>query len=264
MAQAESTLYKEKIDISLDGRQVFYLFFGGSLVVCLVFVLGVMIGRRVESRAHVGRVDTSAARDPLSALDRLAADERATLSFRSALGSGEAKGSAVAAAAEKVAQTQAALAPAKPEAPAAVAPAVAKVVEGPVVAPTVAKSVSAPVAAPPVAEKAKITVAAKPVEPASAPAAGPAIKDSKTSAEPAGKSKFTLQLSAFQDRAEAQAFLDQIHKAGYSAYLAEASVDGKGTFYRVRLGSYNSYDAAVAGKDEFERKVHKIAYVTKI
>ncbi|HRK48052.1 MAG TPA: hypothetical protein PK324_20635 [Nocardioides sp.] len=45
---SEPELYKDKIEVSLDGRQIFYLFFGGAVVACLVFVLGVMVGRRLE------------------------------------------------------------------------------------------------------------------------------------------------------------------------------------------------------------------------
>ena len=40
----EADLYKDKIEVSLDGRQIFYLFFGGAVIVGLVFVLGVMVG----------------------------------------------------------------------------------------------------------------------------------------------------------------------------------------------------------------------------
>src|SRR5690348_4137421 len=70
---AEPELYKDKIEVSLDGRQIFYLFFGGAVVACLVFVLGVMVGRRLEARAHVDRAAmTSVRKDPLAALDRLA------------------------------------------------------------------------------------------------------------------------------------------------------------------------------------------------
>ena len=48
MPSREPELYKDKIEVSLDGRQIFYLFFGGAVIVGLVFVLGVMVGRRVE------------------------------------------------------------------------------------------------------------------------------------------------------------------------------------------------------------------------
>src|SRR5438552_1066150 len=69
---------KDKLEVSLDGRQVFFLFFGGAVLACLVFVLGVMVGKRLESRERVARkAATSAAIDPLAALDELGADERA-------------------------------------------------------------------------------------------------------------------------------------------------------------------------------------------
>ena len=58
MAGTDTDLYKDKIEVSLDGRQIFYLFFGGAVVACLVFVLGVMVGRRLEARGHVDRVAT--------------------------------------------------------------------------------------------------------------------------------------------------------------------------------------------------------------
>jgi len=79
----------------------------------------------------------------------------------------------------------------------------------------------------------------------------------------AAKAKFTLQLSAFQDQAEAEAFLSTVKSAGYGAYVTAADVDGK-QFYRVRLGNYATYDDAVAAKAEFEKKVPKIAYVTRL
>lgn len=81
--RGERELYREKIEVSLDGKQVFYLFFGAAVVACLVFVLGVMVGRRLESRAHADAVESSeAASDPLAALDLLAAGDGAdNLSF---------------------------------------------------------------------------------------------------------------------------------------------------------------------------------------
>src|SRR5438105_7596321 len=69
--EAGKQLYKDRIEVSLDGRQIFYLFFGGAVIVGLVFVLGVMVGRRVEARGHLDRAQTAASADPLAALDRL-------------------------------------------------------------------------------------------------------------------------------------------------------------------------------------------------
>src|SRR5689334_25239086 len=82
-ARDPADLYKDKIEVSLDGRQIFYLFFGGAVIVGLVFVLGVMVGRRVEARGHVDPARTAAAADPLAALDRLEGPEE--LSFKGTL-----------------------------------------------------------------------------------------------------------------------------------------------------------------------------------
>lgn len=79
----EAELYKDKIEVSLDGRQIFYLFFGGAVIVGLVFVLGVMVGRRVEARGHTDRARVAATVDPLAALDRL--EGGSGLSFQGAL-----------------------------------------------------------------------------------------------------------------------------------------------------------------------------------
>src|ERR1041384_6538628 len=76
-------LYKDKVEVSLDGRQIFYLFFGGAVIVGIVFVLGVLVGRRVEARGHVDKARTTAATDPLAALDRL--EGSGGMAFRGAL-----------------------------------------------------------------------------------------------------------------------------------------------------------------------------------
>ena len=74
----ETELFKEKIEVSLDGRQVFYLFFGGAVIASLVFVLGVMVGKRVEARSHAaGASLASAATDPLAALDHVQLEHEA-------------------------------------------------------------------------------------------------------------------------------------------------------------------------------------------
>ncbi len=98
---------------------------------------------------------------------------------------------------------------------------------------------------------------------AKAPVSDPAATEARPAATD-GKGRFTLQLSAFQVKAEAEAFAAEVGAAGYKAYLTEAVVDGKGTFFRVRLGRYGSYDEAVAAKGEFEQRLKKIAYVTRL
>jgi DedD protein len=243
---SEPELYKDKIEVSLDGRQIFYLFFGGAVVACMVFVLGVMVGRRLEARAHVDKAAaTSARKDPLAALDRLA-EGKGEMTYPAALRGSDAPVAEVDRAIQAVTPKPEAK---KPEAakPAAAAAAAAK--EEP-------KQVAK--------EEPKDEPVKKPdAEPVKKPEAAPAKKPEAAAASGKASAKFTLQLSAFQDKAEAEAFLATVKGAGYGAYVVSADVDGK-TFFRVRLGNYGTYDEAVAAKAEFERKVPKIAYVTRL
>ncbi|HEY0706144.1 MAG TPA: hypothetical protein VGG33_05070, partial [Polyangia bacterium] len=61
--------WKDKIEIRLDNRQVAFLFFGSALIACLLFILGVVVGKRLESRGHALAPDIE---DPLALLDRVA------------------------------------------------------------------------------------------------------------------------------------------------------------------------------------------------
>jgi cell division septation protein DedD len=331
MPSRESELYKDKIEVSLDGRQIFYLFFGGAVIVGLVFVLGVMVGRRVEARGHLDRADPSAATDPLAALDRLERSDH--LSFHGALTGGDAptdvekaigeleKRRAASrgdgtdhAGAAKAAPPRAEAAPAQPPARPEARPE--------------AKAEGKPDAAR--AEPAARTDADKPRAEADKPRAeadkphpdkreadkrdgdkhdgdkrdgdkhdgdkrahkhddagsSGSKSDKKTgSHESAGRSdahadargagadspepsadrvRFTLQLSSFQDRSEAEAFLSATKAAGFQPYLTEADVSGKGTFYRVRLGSYRSLEAANDARAEYEKASRKSAQVMRL
>lgn len=253
MGGHDPELYKDKIEISLDGRQVFYLFFGGAVIACLVFVLGVMVGRRVEARAHVDRgAPTTAARDPLTALDQLDAASKSDMSFRSTLAGGKAAGDAEIVAAidkdkaekvekaekaEKAAEAARAAEAAKKDEP--------KAEEKAAAAPEKDKDKNAEAD-----EKDKKEAKKEPVKPA------PEGDDSG--------GKFTLQLSSFKDKTEAESFLWDLKHSGYKAYLVEAEVEGKGRFWRVRFGRYDTYEAALDAKASFERKVNKIAYVTRL
>ncbi|HEX4449993.1 MAG TPA: SPOR domain-containing protein [Kofleriaceae bacterium] len=217
----ESELYKDKIEVSLDGRQIFYLFFGGAVIVGLVFVLGVMVGRRVEARGHVDRAKTAAAVDPLAALDRLEGGNG--LSFEGSLRGAETPKPDV----EKQIEDRAAHDEPKPAKP-----------EAKLEAKADAPKADAPKAKPDKADKAE--------------------------AKPEPKPRFTLQLSSFQDKGEAESYLAQLKSNGSgSAYLTEADVDGK-TFYRVRLGNYHSLDAANDAKADFEKSSKKTASVMKL
>jgi DedD protein len=316
MPSREPELYKDKIEVSLDGRQIFYLFFGGAVIVGMVFVLGVIIGRRVEARGHLDRAETQTANDPLAALDRLERSDN--LSFHGALTGNDAP-TDVEAAIGELGKRRAGKADKKPEPSPSAAVAgdgkparsdgkpesrpEGKLEARPEARPDQkAEPINRPEADKPRSDKhdgekkpkkhddgaaAEGRSDAKPDrsearrsdakgdKPVTRPetsadgrpdAKADARPDAKPDAKAGGEARgrFTLQLSSFQDRSEAEAFLTAIKSAGYQPYLTEADVGGKGTFYRVRLGSYRSLEAANDAKAEFEKAARKTVQVMRL
>ena len=318
MANRDPELYKDKVEVSLDGRQIFYLFFGGSVIVGIVFVLGVLVGRRVEARGHIDRARTHTAQDPLAALDRL--EGSGGLSFQGAL-TGKDAPAPVEKKVDAIAKERAAAPPApkaetkaetktemKTEAKAEAksetkteAKTEARIekkpdpASGPVVRPEADKKAETKSTETKSTETKKVEAKAedkkveakaedkkseaksgedKPAKKTEKPAdlEAKARTDGKTDAktEPKPEAKpeekkprYTLQLSSFQDRDEAEAFLASVKAQGFTARITQAEVEGKGTFYRVRTGTYGSMEAANEAKAELE-KAGKSASVMKL
>jgi cell division protein FtsN len=93
---------------------------------------------------------------------------------------------------------------------------------------------------------------------ASKPAAKPPVAASHADKDKQ-KANFLLQLSSFQDRAEADAFARRF--SAQNAYVVASEVPGKGLWYRVRVGSYGNLKDATVAKSAFEREHGVIAYV---
>lgn len=241
---------KEKLDLSLDHRQIVSAIVAGLVVLGAVFVLGVVVGKKLASAT-----EAQAAPDLLSALDARAAamdEARATapaLTFQDEL---TRKSPDAPAAAEPprpqpqpkaelaVARAPEAAAPAPLEPAAAVVPQRAQVIEpGAEVAPQGA------VREAPRAEAVATRVAEK------APGAPTAV----------ASGNFTLQLSATQTRAEADRFVGKLRAQGYAPYVVEAEVPGKGTWYRVRMGRFPTRDAAGRYLVDFRRETRLDAFV---
>jgi DedD protein len=266
MRSAPSEALRESIEVTLDGRQLFYLFVGGAVVASLVFVLGVMVGQRMAASTPPA---LAAGEDPLAALDQLyIAGE--TLAFQDVLtGDSEARSRPLGAVDAQLAAVRAKLEAAerKKEAQAAAA-ATPEPEPEPAAAPE-------PELEPEPEPEPEPAAAPKPEpepepEPAPEPAPEPVVEASATAdavkpaSEPAAP-RFTLQLSSFQSRAEADSFYNQLREAGYEPYMVEADVPERGgLWYRIRLGHYPSYDEAVDAKGAFEADQGIIAYVTPL
>ena len=58
-----------------------------------------------------------------------------------------------------------------------------------------------------------------------------------------------------------QILWDRTEPAGYAPYIVTAEVPGKGTWYRVRMGSFPTKDAATRYLQDFKRETQAEAFV---
>ncbi|QTA89821.1 SPOR domain-containing protein [Desulfonema magnum] len=65
-------------------------------------------------------------------------------------------------------------------------------------------------------------------------------KSKKSGGEAGTERNITIQVASFTKKEDAGALVARLKRKGYSAYVAEGSVPGKGTFYRVRVGYFKS------------------------
>jgi hypothetical protein len=268
--------WRDKIEVRLDNRQVFFLFFGSAVVACMLFVLGVMVGKRIESRGQAASPDLQ---DPLAALDRahtpvagLAPAPAPELTFPNTLIAPSVRpAKAMKLASVAPAPKPAPLAaPPKPIAPVAAAPQAPKPIAAAVAAqpprpivPAASRASAAPAAlktsAAPAAPRVVAAAPAAPKVVAAAPAPGPkqAAATATVADAAKGKGKFTLHLSTFATAEEANAFAQ--HYPG--AFVVAGDVPGRGQAYRVRYGNFPTYKDATSAKDNFEKQHNVIALV---
>ncbi len=72
---------------------------------------------------------------------------------------------------------------------------------------------------------------------------------------------YQLQVSSFRTQAEANQFADQLRARSHKAYVVEAHVAGRGTWYRVRVGPFASKQAAAAYRSSFETREHVVPFI---
>jgi cell division septation protein DedD len=84
---------------------------------------------------------------------------------------------------------------------------------------------------------------------------------SDASAGPGHDGGYQLQVSSFKTQAEGDAFAEQLRARGHKAYVLEARVPGRGTWYRVRIGPFSTQHAATQYRASFEAKEHVVPFV---
>lgn len=222
----------DKLELSLDGRQIASVVVGALVILGVVFVLGLNVGRQVAVR------QAEAARAPsLEALDRapLASGESAvpasSLTFHDSL---------------------------TKERPPAQPP-----VSAPVVIPAATpETLAAARPTAPVAEPARSPEPANSPEPAasggSAQGRPRAVTPAPSRTSPAGA--FTIQLGAVRDHAEAERLAARFRS--YSPRIEAAEIAGTGKVFRVRVGSFETRDAAARSLSDVSRETGAKGWVT--
>ncbi|HZJ54819.1 MAG TPA: SPOR domain-containing protein [Myxococcaceae bacterium] len=274
---------REKYDLSLDSRQVVSLLIGGIVVLGAVFVLGVLVGKKLAGTPRADR-----APDLLTALDHKSdALERARaappLTFQEELTKPVAPTPTVVRAPAASAPAASALtAPGSStgatahasSTPAAASSSSVAPVSGPAAAPAASAVASKPTLPRPAAVPAPATAEVKAekkaeLSPRQATAESVVTRSAPAAAHPTPKvpeatsatGAFTLQLGASPNRDDAERQASRLREKGYAPYIVAAEVPGKGTWYRVRMGSFPSKDAATRYLQDFKRETQAEAFV---
>jgi len=77
------------------------------------------------------------------------------------------------------------------------------------------------------------------------------------------KGIFTLHVNSFSDKLEATAYVTQLRKLGYKAFLVATDAEDRGTIYRVRIGPFLSKNEAEKYRKKFEEAEGIPTYVVK-
>lgn len=253
-------------EVSLEARELYLIIAGLLLFAILVFILGVFVGRRIErsqappaaisetaspegekagigdSGAYPGAA-TEAALVPAPAGEEPAVNapegmekpstgqEKMQYTYYDSLVKG--KGVGIQAQSQGQPESQ----------PGAIAPAV----------PAETKK-AAPVPAP----VAKTQKKAKPASTKVATARKP------KAAEPADEGKYTIQISSFLERDQAQNLVRWLRERKYPAFLTSVEIPGKGTWHRVRVGRFTTKEIATRYQKELETQIHLRGFVAQM
>jgi cell division protein FtsN len=238
----EMDKWKDKVELSLDNRQIFFLFFGLSVVGCFVFALGVMVGRRVDFGPE-GQV-AALAGDSLAMFED-DAQEHGELSFKQGLSEPAHVGLPETRDPDDLEKEPAdpTPQPEKAKAEPAAKPA----------APEKAKAA-------PKTPKASDTVLSAGTSGPKTSAAAPAPRKAETAD---AAQQFTLQMKAFAKKEEAEAFAAPLRSNGHPVRVEEHEIKGR-VWHRVRVGQFENWQDGLAAKDAFEAQEKIIAYVVRL
>ena len=216
---------QERIEFSLDSRQILFLLFGLAVVGCFVFALGLLAGRRMhwtpESEFTDGEALAATIQSDASG-EVIETEEEVVVVDASESGGEEF------AYVEGVREDDAADLP--KTRPASVAPRDEEQIK---------------------AEKAK-----------EREAKSAALARTQRSENAGARGEFTLQLKRFDQQDAADALVRRLKRSGYAVRVQRSEKSGK-TWFVVSVGDYSTWDAALEAKKNFEAKEGIVAYAAR-
>jgi DedD protein len=196
---------------------------------------------------------TEGARDPLSALDQVAAlSETATEATDEALAAPEVDPAGMSFHSALVGDD-------RPEVEAALAQAAAEEAHLDPIAPEVP---GAPVPAPS-AELAPTPAAWAPAGDVALAPARTAIPSTGPRARAGHDGDLTLQVASYRTEEEADIFAEALRARGHAAFVMQAEIPDRGTYYRVRIGPFDTMGEAESYRATFEQEERMNTYVAR-
>ena len=249
----DSHRLKEKYELSLDNRQIVSFTVASLVVLGGVFMLGVVVGKKLSAETAaiaqqptdlLGQLDRKT-----EALENMKAD--AALTFQDELTRKSPSPMIEAPIVVKPVE------PTPKPAAVVVAPPAPRIEDASVPPVAIApKPVSLP-------ETPKVdSVATRTVDGGGLKEAFGKVQAQRPPTETVADGSWTVQLSAYQDKTEADRFAAGLRDKGYAPFIVEATIPGKGTWYRVRMGRFGTREAASRYMEDFRRETSMNAIVT--
>jgi hypothetical protein len=86
----------------------------------------------------------------------------------------------------------------------------------------------------------------------------PVVKSASIAAK---TDRYTIQITSKRFLKDAQQFSQNMISKGYDAYIQKAAFDGNEVWYRVRVGSYDTYNSAKLAADVLSREIGMATWV---
>jgi cell division septation protein DedD len=96
------------------------------------------------------------------------------------------------------------------------------------------------------------------------PAQPPVVAKKETTSThgPSSKLRYTIQIAAYQEKDMAEEDVKKMKTRGYAAFIVSFTLPDKGTWYRVRLGSFSNKAAAEKLQKQLQAKDGISSFIT--